>query len=102
MSLWFDIARVSHGLNLLLLVGLGYVWVRNYLEFRSKHTLGLLLFSVFLLLENGFALYIYMVDPDLSVWFSSAAVPDIAWQGMMVLPVLEAVGLAFLLWVTWD
>lgn len=101
MSLWFDIARVSHALNLLLLVGLGYVWVRNYLEFRSKHTLGLLLFSVFLLVENGFALYIYMVDPDLSVWFSSA-VPDIAWQAMMVLPVLEAVGLAFLLWVTWD
>lgn len=101
MSLWFDVARVSHALNLLLLVGLGYVWVRNYLEFRSKHTLGLLLFSVFLLLENGFALYIYMVDPDLSVWFSSA-VPAIAWQAMMVLPVLEAIGLAFLLWVTWD
>jgi hypothetical protein len=101
MSLWFDIARVSHGLNLLLLVGLGYVWVRNYLEFRSKHTLGLLLFSVFLLLENGFALYIYTFDGLLASWFATE-VPAIAWQAMMVLPVLEAVGLAFLLWVTWD
>ena len=101
MSLWFDVARAAHALNVLLLVGLGYIWVRNYLEFRSKHTLGLLLFSVFLLVENAFALYIYLVDPTLSVWFASA-VPDIAWQAMMVLPVLEALGIGFLLWVTWD
>lgn len=101
MSLWFDVARVAHALNVLLLLGLGYVWVRNYLEFRSKHTLGLLLFSVFLLAENAFALYIYFVDGTLSVWFASE-VPDIAWQAMMVLPALEALGLGFLLWVTWD
>lgn len=101
MSLWFDVARVAHALNVLLLVGLGYVWVRNYLEFRSKHTLGLLLFSVFLLLENAFALYIYMFDGVLAAWFATA-VPAPAWQGLMMLPLFEAVGLAFLLWVTWD
>ena len=101
MSLWFDVARVAHALNVLLLVGLGYVWVRNYLEFRSKHTLGLLLFSVFLLVENAFALYIYMIDGTLAQWFASA-VPDIAWQGLMMLPLFEALGIGFLLWVTWD
>lgn len=101
MSIWFDVARAAHALNVLLLVGLGYVWVRNYIEFRSKHTLGLLLFSVFLLLENAFALYIYFIDQVLSVWFASQ-VPVIAWQAMMVLPVLEAIGIGFLLWVTWD
>ncbi|SEO97486.1 hypothetical protein SAMN04487948_10997 [Halogranum amylolyticum] len=101
MSLWFDLARAAHALNVLLLVGLGYVWVRNYVEFRSKHTLGLLLFSVFLLAENAFALYIYTIDGTLAQWFASA-VPDPAWQGLMMLPMLEAVALVFLLWVTWD
>jgi len=101
MSLWFDIARVAAGVNVLLLAALLSVWGRNYLEFRSKHTLGLAIFAVFLLAENALSLYIYMVDPQLSAWFSSD-VPDIAWRGIMALHVLETAGLAFLTWITWD
>ncbi|WP_101296751.1 hypothetical protein [Halegenticoccus soli] len=101
MSVWFDVARIATGLNVLFLLALSYVWVRNYAEFRSKHTLGLLMFSLFLLAENAFALYIYLVDPTLSGWFASE-VPAIAWRGMMALHVLETVGVGFLLWVTWD
>lgn len=101
MSVWFDIARAAAGVNVVLLGVLAAVWGRNYLNFRSKHTLGLLLFSVFLLLENGFSLYIYLVDPTLSAWFASE-VPAVAWRGMMALHVLQTVGLAFLVWITWD
>ncbi|MCL9816928.1 hypothetical protein [Natronocalculus amylovorans] len=101
MSVWFDIARISAGLNIVLLGALLYIWGRNYVEFRSKHTLGLLLFALFLLAENALSLYIYVVDPTLSAWFASD-VPAIAWRGMMALHVLETIGLTFLVWITWD
>lgn len=101
MAVWVDIARLAAGLNVLLLAVLGYVWGRNYYQIRSKQTLGMLMFSLFLFGENALALYYYLIDPDLSVWFSTA-VPAIAWQAMMALHVLETLGLAFLAWATWD
>jgi hypothetical protein len=101
MSLWFDVARVAAGLNILLLAVLLSIWGRNYLDLGSKHALGLMVFAALLLLENVVALYIYLLDPTLSVWFSSA-VPAIAWQGMMSLHVLETVGIGFLVWITMD
>ena len=101
MVVWVDVARVAVGVNMVLLLALLSVWGRNYLRLRSKHTLGLLLFSLFLFGENAIALYFYLLDPLLSEWYSTA-VPDPAWQAMVALHVLEAIGLAFLTWVTWD
>lgn len=101
VGLWPTVARISAVVNVLLLLGLGYVWARNYLQFRSKHTLGLFVFSLLLLAENACALYYYLLDPTLSAWFA-AEVPGIAWRAMMLLHVLETVALLFLAWVTWD
>lgn len=101
MSLWFDIVRVAASLNVILLAVLLTIWGRNYLEFRSKHTLGLSLFAIFLLAENALSLYIFIVDPTLSAWFASE-VPNIVWRAMMVLHVFQTIGIAFLLWVSWD
>jgi hypothetical protein len=101
VSTWADVARLATGVNVLLLAGLAYVWGRNYARLRSKHTLGLLVFSLFLLAENGLTLYYYMLDPDLSLWFNTQ-MPIIVWQATMVLHVLQTVGLLFLAWVTWD
>jgi hypothetical protein len=101
MSIWVDVARVATAVNVVLLLALASVWGRNYLQFRSKHPLGLLIFSFFLLAQNLLALYMYLVDPTLSGWFSTA-VPAIAWRAMMMLHVLETVGLAFLAWITFD
>jgi len=98
---WIDLARAAVTLNVLLLGALIYVWGRNYYRIRSKHTLGLLVFGVLLLGENASAAYFYLLDPLLSVWFSTA-VPDPAWQAMVLLHLLETVGLAVLAWVTWD
>ncbi|MDZ7701055.1 MAG: hypothetical protein U5J98_02735 [Halobacteriales archaeon] len=100
MSLWVDVARVAIGANLLLLAALLTVWGRNYLEFRSKHTFGLVLFASFLFLENGLALYFYMLHPVLKLWVT--AVPSIAQLAMTALRVAEFGGLAFLTWATWD
>ncbi|KAB1198150.1 MULTISPECIES: hypothetical protein [Haloferax] len=101
MSIWVDVARVAAAINVLVLAGLSAVWARNYLTLRSKHALGLLVFGVFLLAENALALYMYVLDPQLSGWFSTD-VPAIAWRLMMLLHVFETLGLAFLAWVTLD
>jgi len=101
MAGWIDVARVAVSLNILLLLALLSVWGRNYLDIRSKHTLGLLVFGVLLLGENVSGLYFYWLDPVRSVWFrNNMATP--AWQATVLLHVLEAIALAVLAWVTWD
>lgn len=100
MSIWVPLAKLAVGANLVLLLALGYVWGRNYLKFRSKHTLGLLLFAGFLFAENALMLYYYMVDPDLSTWWNS--LPPAVWQTQMLLNGAQTLGLGFLAWVTWD
>ncbi|WP_158056357.1 hypothetical protein [Halorussus halophilus] len=101
MGLLIDAARVATALNTVLLAMLTYVWARNYLQFRSKHTLGLSVFSILLLAENALAFYYYMLDPLLAGWFSTA-VPAPAWRAMLILHILEFGALVFLTWVTWD
>jgi len=101
MSTLVTAAQVAVGINILLLLGLCWVWGRNYYQLRSKHTLGMLVFAALLLAENGFSLYYYLVDPTLSAWFSTS-VPDPAWQAMLLFHVLEMLALAFLSWVTFD
>jgi hypothetical protein len=103
MSVAIDVFRVFSALNVLLVLGLGYVWGRNYLQFRSKHTLGLCVFALFFLLENALAVYFFIFDPTLSAWIISPQfVPPIAQFAMSSLRVLEFGGLAFITWITWD
>ncbi|WP_410766536.1 hypothetical protein [Haloferax sp. DFSO60] len=101
MSIWVDVATVATAANVIILLALSVIWARNYLTFRSKHAIGLLIFGVFLLAENALAFYMYIVDPTLSIWFSTA-VPAIAWRLMMMLHVFETIGLGFLAWITLD
>jgi len=90
-------------LNVLLLALLLYVWGRNWWKLRSKHTLGLVLFSAFLLGENALAAYWFIVDPTLSFWINhDQMVPPPAQIALASFRVLQFVGLAFLTWVTWD
>lgn len=100
MTLWVDIARVAIALNVVALTAVLVVWGRNYLRIRSKHTLGLALFGVFLLAENLLALYFYNFHPVLQVWVTE--VPRIAQIAMTALRVLEFAGVTVLAWTTWD
>ncbi len=94
MVLSLDVARATAGLNVVLLLSLVAVWARNYLQFRSKHTLGLLVFALLLFAENGLALYYY--------FFAPFDIPLPAVEAMMYLQLLEAGAVAFLAWVTMD
>ena len=103
MAVLIDAMRAFSVFNVLLLLGLGYVWGRNYLQFRSKHTLGLVIFAVLLLAENVLAIYFFLFNHTLTVWITDpAAVPPPAQQAMLALRVLEFAGVAFLTWVSWD
>jgi hypothetical protein len=93
MTLVLDVARVAAGLNILLLAVLVGIWGRNYLEIRSKQTLGSVIFAAFLLVENALALFYYLDPPQMSL-------PAV--RAMMYLQILEFVGIAFLVYVTWD
>lgn len=93
MSLAVDLARASALANLVLLAALAYVWGSNYLQIRSKQTLGTLVFVVFLFGENALALYYYL---------TAVSLPAAAMQAMMFLSVLETLGLAFLAYVTYE
>ena len=92
MTLMLDVARAAAGVNVLLLLALGYVWASNYWEIRSQQTLGTLLFALLLLAENVMALYYY---------FSGIAIPAPAMEAMVVLNLLETAAIAFLTYVTW-
>jgi hypothetical protein len=98
-----DLMRVILGINIILLISLGYVWGTNAWRFRSKHTMGLFVFSILLLAENALAFYLFVFDPTLSHWVETTAfVPRPAQITMLSIRVLEFCGLVFLTWVTWD
>ena len=101
--MYVRIVQVFAVLNILLLAGLLYVWGSNWWRLRSKHTLGLALFCVFLLAENAAAAYLFILDPTLNDWITNSdAVPRPAQITLAGLRLMEFGGLAFLSWVTWD
>ncbi|MFW6449071.1 MAG: hypothetical protein ACOC0X_05970 [Halobacteriota archaeon] len=73
MELWLNGARAAAAVNVLLLLALGWVWVRNYLDHGARHTLGLLIFAAVLLLQNGLWLYFYVVHDGFIGWFVHAS-----------------------------
>jgi len=92
MSTLLTIAQAAAAVNVALLAVLSTIWASNYRELRSKHTLGTLVFALFLLAENLLALYYYTSPPF--------ALTTPAIRGMMYLQILETVGIAFLTRVT--
>ncbi|MFB6068416.1 MAG: hypothetical protein ABEJ90_00635 [Halobacterium sp.] len=100
MTVWADVSRAALAVNVALLAALCVVWARNYREFGSKHTLGLLMFGVLLLGENGLGLYYFLMHDTLAGWFGE--LPELAATAMLALRLLETAAIAFLAWVTWD
>ena len=99
MGVWLDAARIAAAVNVILLVGLGSVWIRTYREFGARHTLGLLVFAAFLLVENVLWLYLYVLHPGFVGWFVNSGT-DVQ-VGVTMLCGLELVALVFLVRITW-
>jgi len=100
MGVWLNAASAATALNIVLLLVLGSVWIRNYLEFRSKHTLGLSVFAALLLAENLLTFNYYVINTQVANYLSQA--DPVAGKAMMFVQVFELAAIVFLLWVTWD
>lgn len=94
MSTQIQVASLLAGANVVLLLGLGAVWVRNYRTFRTPMVLGLVAFAGVLLLENLVALYFFF-----SMKMLYAADPGVH-SVVAILRGLEFVAVLILAWVT--
>lgn len=95
MGIWGDVAQWAAAINIVTLLALCTIWARNYRQFRSKHALGLLVFGVLMLAENGLALYFLAIDPMLMM-------EGVKQQAQTTLRLLMTVAFLFLAWITWD
>lgn len=89
-----QLASVLAGVNIVLLVALVSVWLRNYRTFASSLVAGLLAFALVMLAENLLALYyffsmqsLYSGDPHVQ-------------QAVLFLRALQLVALGLLTYVT--
>ena len=82
------------GLNVVLLLILTGIWVRNYRTFGSDMTLGLIVFGAVMLIENVTAIYYFLAQGSLYAEMEPVG------TSVLVLRTLQFVALAFLTWVT--
>jgi hypothetical protein len=94
MGPWLTVATALAGLNALLLVALGAVWLRNYRTFGTNLILGLLAFAGVMLLENLVAVYYFF---SMGMLYAS---DPVAQQAVVVLRALQFLALLFLTYVT--
>ncbi|MFB6139190.1 MAG: hypothetical protein ABEJ26_02000 [Halosimplex sp.] len=94
MGPWLTVATALAGLNALLLVALGAVWLRNYRTFRTNLVLGLLAFAGVMLLENLVAIYYFF---GMGMLYAS---DPVAQQAVVVLRALQFLAFLFLTYVT--
>ncbi|WP_226012780.1 hypothetical protein [Halomicrobium salinisoli] len=87
-------ATVLAGVNVLLLLPLVGVWVRNYSTFRTNLVLGLVVFAVAMLAENAVAVYYFF---SMSSFYSGD--PHVQ-QAVLVLRGIQFVAIAVLSYVT--
>lgn len=87
-------ASALSAVSIALLLGLAWVWLRNYRTFGSTLTLGLLAFAVVLLVENAIAIYFFFSMGMLYAGSEAAQTTVLLMRGLQVL------ALGFLTYVT--
>ena len=92
MALIMDLAALFAGLNILLLLGLIYVYSRLTLRSKGPFALGLLIFATFLLAHNAMTVYSFMAMEPL---FGEPVLPY-----LLAISSLEFAGLLALVRVT--
>jgi hypothetical protein len=82
------VASALSGLNILLLLVVGTIWIRNYREFRSPLTLGLLGFAAVLVIENVVGVAFFFSMGMLYAGSELAQMTVLAMRGLQFLAVL--------------
>ena len=94
MGTWILVATALSVVNVLFLMILTVIWVRNYRTFGSGMTAGLAVFGGTMILENFVAVYFFFSSGMLYV--DSPGVQ----QSVATLRALQTIALAFLVYVT--
>jgi len=94
IDIWLTLIQVATGLNILILLGLSYIWARNYREIGSKVALGFLIFGLVMLGENSVAMYYYVFHDIFPTWYADQ--PDVAKIPLAALRVMSTVAFLFL------
>jgi hypothetical protein len=87
-------ASALAGLNVLMLLGLTVVWIRNYRTFGTGLLLGLVTFGAVMLVENAMAVYFFF---SMQSFYSGD--PHVQ-QAVLVLRGLQLVAIGVLTYVT--
>lgn len=87
ISAWFS------GINILLILGLLYVYGRSLARTRSGFTLGLALFAFLFLVHNAVAFYFHFTMMPLYA--------DSMDEYMLAFSVLQTAAFAVMNWITW-
>lgn len=90
---YWDANIALAGVNMVLVAGLLYIYTRNFGALRTKFALGLIAFSITLVLQNVAAALMFW---QLAQTYSAAVASPI-----LLITALETAGLLFLFWVTW-
>jgi hypothetical protein len=99
MSIVLEIARGAAIANVLILLLLGYVWGGNYRRHGATHTLGLLTFATFLVVQNLLWLYLYVFHSQFVAWFVHGGLDiQLSVTGLCG---LQTIALVFLARITW-
>jgi len=88
------VSMALHVVNMILTLGLLYIYGQNYRKMRSKYTIGLMLFAFVFLVHSALGLYF---DTSM-VMYSSVQAETAA----MILEVIKAISFAVLLWISWE
>ena len=88
------ISMALHAVNVLLLLGLLYIYAQNYRHLKTRLTAGLVLFVSLFMLQSLLNVY---YDATM-VMYSSGAAETAA----TVVEAVKAVGFAALLWASWE
>jgi hypothetical protein len=92
-TILMNLAIVIAGINILLILALLKVYLKNYREIPSTHTSGLLLFAGLFLIQN------------LVLLFYSFTMAEIYAKGvgffLLVFAILQVVALTILNWISW-
>ena len=93
-SLIMNITTFLTGISTLLLLGLLYIYYKNLKKIKSNFTIGLFIFALLFLVQNLVSLYYYIT-------MMKYYAPEVEIH-VFILTLLQAIGFAILLKITWE
>ena len=93
-SLLMNACTVLTGISTLLLLGLLFIYYKNLKKIKSNFTIGLFIFALLFLIQNLVSLYYFIT-------MMKYYAPEVEAH-VFILTLLQAIGFAILLKITWE